>query len=159
MLRRLTVLAALAAVAAVVVPTSFAASPNVVISQVYGGGGNSGATLTHDFIELFNRGTTTVSLEGWSLQYGSSAGNFGTATNLLTPLSGSIPAGGYVLVQEAQGAGGTTPLPPPFLTDATPIVDFASAGIRPTRSNRADLKPACSSRARSVRSDQNLIWP
>jgi hypothetical protein len=29
----------------------------VVISQVYGGGGNTGATYTHDFIELFNSGT------------------------------------------------------------------------------------------------------
>ncbi|MBK9050751.1 MAG: hypothetical protein IPL78_07495 [Chloroflexi bacterium] len=34
-----------------------AVSPNIVISQVYGGGGNSGATYTHDFIELFNRGS------------------------------------------------------------------------------------------------------
>ncbi len=31
---------------------------DVVISQLYGGGGNSGATFTHDFIELFNRGAT-----------------------------------------------------------------------------------------------------
>lgn len=30
-----------------------ALSSDIVISQVYGGGGNSGATLTHDFIELF----------------------------------------------------------------------------------------------------------
>ncbi|MBK9051066.1 MAG: Ig-like domain-containing protein [Chloroflexi bacterium] len=39
------------------------------ISQVYGGGGNSGATYTHDFIELFNAGTTTINLTGWSVQY------------------------------------------------------------------------------------------
>ena len=26
----------------------------VVISQVYGGGGNTGAQYTHDFVELFN---------------------------------------------------------------------------------------------------------
>src|ERR1044072_7618446 len=60
-------------------------SPNVVISQVYGGGGNAGATFTHDFIELFNRGNTTVSLAGWSVQYTSAAGtgNLGSATNLI----------------------------------------------------------------------------
>ena len=29
---------------------------SLVISQVYGGGGNLGATLTHDFIEIFNPG-------------------------------------------------------------------------------------------------------
>ena len=39
-----------------------AASPDVVISQVYGGGGNAGATLTHDFIELFNRGASSVNV-------------------------------------------------------------------------------------------------
>ena len=27
---------------------------HIVISQVYGGGGNAGATYTHDFIELYN---------------------------------------------------------------------------------------------------------
>jgi hypothetical protein len=32
-------------------------SATIVISQIYGGGGNSGATLRNDFIELFNRGT------------------------------------------------------------------------------------------------------
>ena len=49
-----------------------ALSADIVISQVYGGGGNSGATYTHDFIELFNRGTAPVSLSGWSVQYSSS---------------------------------------------------------------------------------------
>ena len=47
-----------------------AASPSgVVVSQVYGGGGNSGATYTHDFVELYNAGSTDVSLAGWSVQY------------------------------------------------------------------------------------------
>ena len=44
-----------------------AISEDIVISQVYGGGGNSGGVFTNDFIELFNRGTTTVSLTGWSV--------------------------------------------------------------------------------------------
>ena len=52
-----------------------AASPNVVISQVYGGGGNTGAQYTNDFIELFNRGTSSVSLVGWSVQYASATMN------------------------------------------------------------------------------------
>src|SRR5262245_60268236 len=48
-----------------------ALSPDIVISQVYGGGGNSGATFTNDFIELFNRGTTPVNISGWAVQYAS----------------------------------------------------------------------------------------
>ena len=86
------------------------AQAQVVISQVYGGGGNSGATLKNDFIELRNNGPTAVDLTGWSVQYTSSAGtSWGSRTNL----SGSIPAGGFYLVQQAQGAGGTVDLPTP----------------------------------------------
>ena len=86
-----------------------AVSPDIVISQVYGGGGNSGATYTNDFIELFNRSASPVSLAGWSVQYASSVGT----TWQVTALSGTVQPGQYYLVQEAQGSGGTTPLPPP----------------------------------------------
>ncbi len=86
-----------------------AASPDVVISQVYGGGGNAGATFTNDFIELYNRGPTAVDLSSWSVQYGSASGT----SWQVTPLVGSLIAGGHYLVQEAAGAGGTTPLPTP----------------------------------------------
>ena len=54
----------------------------VVISQVYGAGGNAGATYKNDFVELHNRGTTAASLAGWSVQYGSSGGTTWSVTNL-----------------------------------------------------------------------------
>ena len=95
--------------------TAAATSPDVTISQVYGGGGNSGATLTSDFIELFNRGTTSVTVTGWSVQYASSTGT----TWRVTPLSGAIPPGSHYLVAEATGAGGTQPLPSPDATGTT----------------------------------------
>ena len=100
-----------------------AVSPDIVISQVYGGGGNSGGVYTNDFVELFNRGTVTVSLAGWSIQYTSAtgAGNFGSSTTLITPLSGSLAAGQYLLIQEAAGANIIAPLPTPDVTDSTPI--------------------------------------
>src|SRR5688572_21972962 len=79
-----------------------AVSPDVVISQVYGGGGNSGATLRNDFVELFNRGDSAVDLDGWSLQYGSSGG---TTWFNRTNLSGTIEPGEYFLVQQAAGTG------------------------------------------------------
>jgi hypothetical protein len=102
----------------------FAVSPNVVISQVYGGGGNTGATHTHDFIELFNRGTTSTSLAGWSLQYASATGtgNLGANSSQLTELPAvSLAPGRYLLVQEAAGAGNGVALPTPDVTDTTPI--------------------------------------
>jgi hypothetical protein len=83
----------------------------VVISQVYGGGGNTGSTLTHDFIELFNRGPADVNVTGWSVQYASSD-TAGSAPNFDSPprytiLNGTIPAGRYFLIREAQGSGGS----------------------------------------------------
>jgi len=84
-------------------------APTLVISQVYGGGGNAGATYTHDFVELFNPGDAAVVVDGWSVQYASSAGS----SWQVTALAGSVAPGGYFLVRQAQGAGGTTPLPTP----------------------------------------------
>jgi uncharacterized protein len=89
-----------------------AVSPNVVISQIYGGGGNSGSTYKNDFIELYNRGTAPVNLTGWSVQYASNT----SGTWAVTSLSGSIAPGAFYLVQEAAGPGGTTSLPTPNAT-------------------------------------------
>lgn len=94
----------------VVVPQAGAAvdGSNAVISEVYGGGGNKGAAFTHDFIELYNPTDSAIDLSGWSVEYFSSSGNSGGKHDL----SGSIPAGGYFLIQEGGGGAGD-PLPTP----------------------------------------------
>ena len=76
---------------------------DVNISQIYGGGGNTGATYTNDFVELYNAGTSTVTLTGWSVQYASATG---TGNFVATALSGSLEPGQYYLVRLAAG---TTP--------------------------------------------------
>ena len=127
-LRALTAVATAAAAAAfvAVVPSAGAqassASPSVVIQQVYGGGGNSGATYTNDFVELYNTGTSAVSLASWSVQYISAAPG-ATSTWQVTALTGSIAPGAHYLVGEAAGAGGTAALPTP---DATGTVNLSS---------------------------------
>jgi hypothetical protein len=101
-------------------------STSIVLSQVYGGGGNGGSTYKNDFMELFNLSSSPVDVSGWSVQYASSAGTFGAGTvsvPLITNLCASttpgtcvIQPGHYFLVQEAQGAGGTVNLPTPDAT-------------------------------------------
>jgi hypothetical protein len=91
---------------------------NVVrISQVYGGGGNSGAQYSNDYVELFNSSPSAVNISGWSLQYGSATGtvNLGACTNCLTvlPSGSSIPGCGYFLIQLAAGATPSGALPTP----------------------------------------------
>ncbi|MDI1257907.1 ExeM/NucH family extracellular endonuclease [Aquabacterium sp.] len=94
-----------------------ASTSGVVISQVYGGGGNTGATYTHDFIELFNAGNAPVNLNGWSVQYASATGASWQMTALGNVL---LQPGQYYLVQEAQGNGGSTALPTPDAQSGTP---------------------------------------
>ncbi len=104
---RMTVLAAL--LAGLSAPV-FAAPGGVVISQVYGGGGNSGATYKNDYIELLNTGDTAVTLTNWSVQYASATGTTWQVTKL--PASVTLAAGQYYLVHEALGSGGTDALTP-----------------------------------------------
>lgn len=101
-----------------VVAAATVMNAQIVISEVYGGGGNSGATLTNDFVELVNKGTSAVTLNGAYLQYASATGSF-SATNILALPSITLQPGQYYLIQLAKGAGGTTALPTP---------DFAPSG-------------------------------
>lgn len=93
-----------------VVPAA-ASSTGLVISEVYGGGGNAGASYSADFIELHNTSGAPIALGGMSVQYRSATGT----TSQVTALSGSIAAGGRWLVQESGGATGAA-LPTPDTT-------------------------------------------
>ncbi len=104
------------------------AQAQVVVSQVYGGGGNAGAPYQADYVELFNAGAQPASLAGKSVQYASATGNghFGAGANQIVVLpSVDMPAGGYFLVALAGGANGD-PLPAP---DASGTINMSgSAG-------------------------------
>src|SRR5688500_14242170 len=107
-----------------------AISSGLVISQVYGGGGNSGAIYTHDFVELYNRSGSAIPLNGLSIQYASATGtgNFGATATQLTELPDvSIDGGAYFLVQMSGGSTGA-PLPTADHIDPTPIAMAAGAG-------------------------------
>ena len=81
---------------------------HLVISQLYGGGGNSGATLANDYIELYNPTGISFNLAGWSLQYASAAG---TGWTNKQPLGGTINPGEYFLVALASEGANGAPLP------------------------------------------------
>ncbi|WP_084428272.1 lamin tail domain-containing protein [Kibdelosporangium aridum] len=109
-----------------VVPAASAApSADILIGEVYGGGGNSGATLTQDFIELTNVGTAPVSVAGWSVQYLPAAPSSSSRWQA-TPLTGSVQPGKTYLVSEAKGTGGSVELPASDAVGTIPMA--ASAG-------------------------------
>ncbi len=61
----------------------------------------------NDFVELFNRSSASVSIEGWTIQYASSTGSSWDRTRL----TGSIQPGQYFLVALSGSTGGTVDLP------------------------------------------------
>lgn len=75
---------------------------HLVISQVYGGGGNASATYRNDFVEIYNPTQQTVSLHHWTLQYASDDGS-GWESNKVF-LGGTVAPGEYYLV--ALGSNG-----------------------------------------------------
>src|SRR5205807_724285 len=118
---------------------SVAPITKVVISQVYGGGNNSGATYQNDFIELFNSGNQTVNLSGWSVQnnaaiqdlvgYGSTA----ATANFCYEGSGPAPApsgNAQSVLRAAAGCTDTNVNSADFST-ATPSARNSSTPLNP----------------------------
>lgn len=85
----------------------------IVISEIYGGGGNSGAPYQNDYILIFNRGNSGVDINGWSVQYATSGSSTWNVTVLATN-STILPPNTYFLIQEASGGtnGGALPVSP-----------------------------------------------
>lgn len=75
----------------------------LVISQVYGAGGLSGAAYKNDFVELHNTTASPIGLGAFSIQYASATGTTWNAQ----PLSNvTLAPGGYYLITFAGGSTG-----------------------------------------------------
>ncbi|GGA71882.1 hypothetical protein GCM10011490_23290 [Pseudoclavibacter endophyticus] len=114
------------------------AGDNVVINEVYGGGGNSGSTYTHDFIELYNPANAPISIDGWALHYASASGGWGGTTTL----AGTIAPGGYFLVQQSAGSGGTEALPEPDAVGSLSMSGTTGRVILTSSADRPSSPPA-----------------
>ncbi len=122
---------------------SFGQSTTLVVSQLYGAGGNTGAVYNADYVELHNVSTVDQSIAGFSVQYASSAAS--TTANWAGKVklpSVTIPAGGYYLIQmTAAGANGIA-LPTPDFT-ASPAVGMSGTAGRIALSSDTTLLVGC----------------
>ena len=98
-----------------------AVTSTIVVAEVFAGGGNSGAPFANDYVELFNRSSSTVDLSGWTLQYASAA----STSWEVTPLSGTLGAGDVFLVKLASNGTVGAALP---VADATGTTNLAASG-------------------------------
>ena len=67
-----------------VVALGISANAQVVINEVYGGGGAGTSVYINDFVELINIGNTSVTLSDVSIQYASATGTFNSYNVLPT---------------------------------------------------------------------------
>ncbi|WP_240740822.1 ExeM/NucH family extracellular endonuclease [Deinococcus sp. Arct2-2] len=110
-------------------PAAAVAGGALVIRQVYGGGGNSGAPFISDFIELFNRSKQPVSTAGMSVQYASAAGTFAaTATASIALPTFTVQPGQSFLIRMSDGTGPAAALP-------TPDANFTGTGVAMSGTN------------------------
>jgi hypothetical protein len=137
------------AVGLLVAPAARSASSDLVVSELFAGGGNANAPYTNDFVELFNRGSTTVDLSGWSIQYASSSGT----TWQVTSLAGSVQSGRRYLVQLASAAAVGASLPTP---DAIGTTNLAVSGGK-VALVRAAAPLTCGAAAGSCSADPNVV--
>ena len=117
---------------------------SVKISQAYGGGGSTsgGPTYNKDYVEIFNSSDAAVNIGGWTIEYGSATGTWGSsATNIFTfPAGTTIQPCQYLLVAGATGsaAGGALPLTPDFtFTIAMSATNGKVALFNAVNSNKA----------------------
>lgn len=125
---------------------------HVVISQLYGGGGNSGAPYKNDFIELYNPTDSDVSLNGWSVQYSSAAGAFNTNKTALSS-DATIKAHGYYLIQEAGGSNGVA-LP---TADCTGTINMSSTAGKVALVSNTDTITDSDTSTANVIDDTDII--
>ena len=97
MKRLLAFITSLAILLTAVCPVYAEESEHVIINQVYGASNDGYAD--HSFIELYNPTNQNVDLNGWSVQYRSSASGNQASDWAVLKLTGVIEANGYYLIR------------------------------------------------------------
>lgn len=119
---------------------SFSQSTTLVVSQVYGAGGNTGALYNADYVELHNVSASAINLSGYSIQY--SAATSTTWSSVYALPAQSVPAGGYYLILMSTVGTVGAALPTPDAT-ATPSIAMAAASGKIALVNGTTALTAC----------------
>ena len=119
--RAVSLLGGFLSTALLLVVLASTARAQIVLRQVYGGGGN---VYDRDYVELFNRGAAPVSLAGWSIQYASATGTGLFSNSAPSLLSGTVQPGQSLLVGLSVSTSGTA-LPTPFVA-GNPATNLSS---------------------------------
>jgi hypothetical protein len=123
-------LAVAIAISAIALPVQLNAQ--IVINEIYAGGGNAGSPFNQDFIEIFNNGavgSSPIDISGFTLEY-KPATAAGTFSNLATIPSGTFLAAGQSYVIAVGPVGGTGVAVPSNLVGASTNLATAAGAVR-----------------------------
>lgn len=127
--------------------TASAANP-MRISQVYGGGGGSTGVFLRDFVEIYNSGATPVNIGGWTIEYGSATGTWGSSTgNIFTfPVGTTVQPCQYILIEcGAAGTAGAALSPAADFQTATTGFSMSATNGKVALFNAVNSNVACGS--------------
>lgn len=93
------------------IPVKGIDSRNVIIYEIYGGGGNSGAIYKYDYVILYNKANYDIDLSEYSIQYATSSSN---SFSSCLKLKGLIKANNYYIIKLASNnnVGSNLPVNP-----------------------------------------------
>lgn len=107
-----------------IISTFAFSNAQIVINEIYTGGGLLGALLANDFIELKNIGSSSASLNGATIQYGPLSGQFTQYHSI--PNITLAPGQTYLIQQASEGLGGINLINPNLIVDL--VVNFDGSG-------------------------------
>ena len=97
---------------------------DVVISQIYSGGGQPGSTYQHNYIELFNRSNEVIDITSWPITAASATGTYNFSLAFVGSSGVYIGPGQHLLIQMGpvliqMGPASTNGAPLPVTPDFT----------------------------------------
>jgi len=114
-----------------------AAGGNIVISQIYSNGGNTGSAYQNNYLELFNRTSNAIDFSGWKIYLTNSTGTFNQSIAFTSTHGIFIGPHRYFLIKFGPDSSNGSAVPWDLFVPGTPIIIPGLPPIPP-----ANLSPA-----------------
>jgi hypothetical protein len=114
-----------------------AAGGDLVISEIYSQGGNTGSAFQNNYLELFNRTNNAIDISGWKIYLTNSTGTFNIALGFASSNGILIGAHKYFLIKFGPDSSNGSPVPWDIFVPGTPIIIPGFPPLAP-----ANLSPA-----------------
>jgi hypothetical protein len=107
----------------------YSSNAQVLINEIYGGGGNTGATWNRDVVQLKNFGGSAVTLTGWSIQYAAAGGSSWLVNAIPTTTINPGDVLNVMLGTQNIAVGSNPPTPSVLVTSGTTNIATASGKL------------------------------